>query len=336
MKHCERIIGLEQISPGIGAMIKGWDIPETHFRDPNTLSVVDFRAMTNACPWDCFHCFTEKSPRTLSLDEIKSTIQQVAKQGALSMQFIGEGEPSIDRNFLEILQCVSEQGMQPIVYTDGATKFRDRDFVRAVKDTGTSIIIKCDSLFNPEFQNAVLGDKKNEYFMKRAQALELLMDEGFNETQEDGTTRLGFDMVVCRSNMQEVERTLRFCRNKNLWIMFAFYLTSGRSNADGFDNTQALTDEEKARIIDMVRGIDSKDYGYEHPVWNNFIVAPCVEMMQIYGDGRVSPCPGNEQVIGNIREHTIAELHQLILEKCSELHPSGFDGHCPYRSNPLK
>ncbi|MFC1616265.1 radical SAM protein [Patescibacteria group bacterium] len=335
MKLNNSLIGLEKVPLGIGAMIKGWNIPEAHFRDPYTLSVVDFRAMTNACPWDCFHCFTEKSPRTLSLDEIKDTIQQVAQRGALTIDFLGEGEPSIDRNFLEILQFTAEQGLQSIVYTDGATKFRDRGFVRDVKDTGTSVVLKCDSLFNPEFQNAVVRDERNEYFSKRAEALELLIEEGFNEIHDDGTTRLGFDMVVCRNNMQEVEGTLRFCRDRNLWIMFAFYLTSGRSSDEGFDRSQELTDEEKLDLIKLVKKVDKEDYAYEHRVWNNFIVSPCVEMMQIYGDGRVSPCPGNEKIIGNIQDSTIAELHQAILDQCPELNPLTFDGHCPYRSNPI-
>lgn len=32
------------------------------------------------------------------------------------------------------------------------------------------------------------------------------MEEGFNKPEKDGTTRMGFDMVVCKKNMHEVKK----------------------------------------------------------------------------------------------------------------------------------
>ena len=56
----------------------------------------------------------------------------------------------------------------------------------------------------------------------------MLIDAGFNKTKKDGTTRLGFDMVVSSKNVYEVGKTLQYCRDNNMWIMFAFYLPAGR------------------------------------------------------------------------------------------------------------
>lgn len=323
----ENYIGLGHVPIGIGALLKGWDISVGDFRDANRLHVVDFRAMTNACPHDCFHCFTNKSKRTLSLVEIKKVIDQIAEMKARSIDFLGEGEPTIDQDFFEIIEHTAKKGLQSVIFTDAATKMRDRDFVRRVKEIGASVCPKCDSLFNPEYQNWVVRDKIGTFFDQRNEAIQILIDEGFNEVMPDGTTRLGFDMVISKRNMDEVEKTLRYCRQNNLWIVFSFYLPSGRSGREDFDKTLALTVDERQHLRSAVAQID-KEFGFEHPIFSNFATMPCVELMQIYGDGRVSPCPGNEDVVGNIRTHTLKEMYDIVLNKVPLHCPTTFDGHC--------
>jgi len=322
----------KQHPKGMGAVIKGWDVKEEHLRNPKVMPAVDFRAMTSACRWDCFHCFTDKLKKDLTLGEIKHVINQLSDMGTWAINFIGEGEPTLDKDFFEIINHTSSKGIRPVVFTDGATKLRDRDFVRKTKESGASIVLKCDSLWNAEYQNWVVGDKKGRYFDQRKEALELLMEEGFNSIEEDGTTRVGFDMVLCRKNADEVERTLRYCRENNLWIIFAFYLPSGRSAKEDFDRSLTLTADEKRRIADTVRRID-EEYGFEHETLNNFLTSAsgCVELMCIYGDGRVTPCPGNEDVIGNVRKHKIKELKKKLLEKYPCHDQKTFDGNCCYR-----
>ena len=327
----KQYVGLGRVPIGIGAIVKGWDIEEQEFRNPNTLSVVDFRAMANSCPWDCFHCYTDKNPKTLTLGEIKFVIDQIADLGARAIDYLGEGEPTIDPDFFRIIEYTASRGIPPIVFTDAATKMRDRDFVRRVYQTGASVVPKCDSLWNPDYQNWVVGDKTEQYYHQRQEALELLIAEGFNKVEPDGTTRLGFDMVVTRRNMAEVERTLRYCRDNNIWIVFSWFLPAGRSGREDFDRALEVAEEEKSVLRETVKRVDGGGYGYDHPIYNNFATMPCVEFMQIYGDGRVSPCPGNETVVGNIRTHTIRELRQIILQRFPCHNPVTFDGHCLYR-----
>jgi len=222
------------------------------------------------------------------------------------------------------------KGIQPVIFTDAATKMRDRGFVRRVYDSGATVVPKCDSLWNPEYQNWVVGDKTGKYFDQRNKALDLLMEERFNEIQEDGSTRLGFDMVVSAKNVHEVERTLRYCRENNLWIIYAFHLPTGRSGKDDFDKELVVDSLQRKEAKETVQRID-QEYGFNHPIYNNFLTAPCVEFMCIYGDGRVSPCVGNETIIGNIRNDKIKDLKQAIFEKFPCHNLSKFDGYCLYR-----
>lgn len=328
-KSKENYIWLGQVPIGIGAILKGWDILEKDFRNPNILPIVDFRAMTEKCPLDCSFCFTDKNKKTLSLKEIKRVIGEIAKMGARGIDFLGEGEPTIDKDFFEIVEFTSSLGVVPIVFSEAATKLRNRDFIRRLKDSGASIVPKCDSMLNPQYQNEVVKDKTGRYFTQRNKAVELLIEEGFNEENSDGTTRLGFDMVISSRNIDEVPETLRFCRENNLWIVFSFYLPSGRSVNDDFDQNLFPTLGQKEEMQKSILKID-KEFGFEHPISSNFATIGCVERLQIYGDGRVSPCPGNEKIVGNVKNHSIKELNQMILSQFPAHNPCSFGGDCIY------
>ncbi len=344
----EKYIGVGNVPIGIGAQLKGWAIEEEKFRSPDNLPVVDFLAMTHACPHDCYFCFTCKIGKNISIDEIKRTIDQLAEAKAHAVNFVGEGEPTIDKDFFEILEYTASKNIQPVIFTDAATKLRDRDFVRRMRKTGASVAPKCDSLFNPIYQNWLVQSKRlgpfgnltdaqrevlknDEFFHQRNEAIQILMEEGFNEISPDGTTRMGFDMVITKANLHEVERTLRFCRDNNLWIVFAFFIPAGRSACADFDQSLTVSEEEKQTVRKLVQQTDRDDYGFEHDVYTNFITMPCVEFMQIRGNGDITPCPGNPTVIGNIRESTIRDAQKIMMERFPCHNPMVFDGKCLYR-----
>ncbi|MGV8168466.1 MAG: radical SAM protein [Candidatus Nanoarchaeia archaeon] len=322
-------VGLGRVPIGIGAVLKGWDLTEEEYRNHGRLPVVDFRAMTGSCLHECFHCFTDKEKKTLTLSEIKYVIDQLAEHKTHAIDYLGEGEPTLDRDFFEIIEYTSKKGIIPVIFTDVATKMRNPDFVKRVFDSGASVIPKCDSLFNEEYQNWVVQDKSGEYFRQRNEGIELLIKQGFNEVV-DGTTRIGFDVVVSKKNIDEAEKTLRYCRENNLWIVFTFYLPAGRSGSETFDSSLNVTEQEKTKMREIISKTDA-EYGFVHPTWNNFATNPCVEFMQIYGDGRVSSCPGNESVVGNIKETSVIELEQKILKIFPDHNRSAFSGHCLYR-----
>lgn len=314
--------GLGRVPIGIGAVLNGWH--------GGPQSVLDFRAMTNACPHDCFHCFTDKNKKTLKLEEIKGVIDQAADFGFKGIDYLGEGEPTLDKDFFEILHYTSLKGIVPIVFTDAATKLRDMNFLSNLIDTGASICPKCDSLFNEEYQNWVVGDKTKTYFQKRNDVVWGLEKQAFNGIREGGRTKMGFDMIVTKRNIGEVEKTLRMCRERNWWIIFSTYLPAGRCANKSFDNSLAPSSTELTKMRETIKRVDS-EYGFEHPIYNNFGTFPCVEFMQIYGDGRVSLCPGNETIVGNVRKDSLKNLAEKIRNDfpCHQI--QNINGNCPYR-----
>jgi MoaA/NifB/PqqE/SkfB family radical SAM enzyme len=318
----ESYFGLGRVPIGIGAVLNGWH--------GGAGSVLDFRAMTEACPHDCHHCFTDKRKKTLEFEDIKSVLDQAMEMGYVGVNYLGEGEPTIDKDFIRIIEYTSRKGLVPVVFTDGATKLRNRDLVHNLYDLGASVFPKCDSLFNEDYQNWVVGDKTKKYFQQRNEAIDNLFLEGFNRRREDGRTRLGIDMVVTKRNVDEVKDTLRFCRENNIFAVFTTYLPSGRCTKENFDGSLALSPEEINKMRQTIEDV-GREYGFVHPIFNNFATFPCVEFMQIYGDGRVSPCPGNETIIGNIRTSRIGDLRTKILREFPCHDPKKFDGTCLYR-----
>ena len=330
-KSKENYVWLGQIPIGIGALLKGWDILEKDFRDPNRLSVVDFRAMTEKCPRDCDFCFTDKNKKTLSLREIKRAITEISQMGARGINFLGEGEPTLDKDFFEIIEFTSSLGVIPIVFTEAASKLRDRSFVKRLKIAGASIFPKCDSIFNSTYQNEIVKDKSGEYFYHRNEAIALLVDEGFNEIKSDGTTRLGFDMVLTDRNINEVVPTLERCRQLNIFVIFTLYLPSGRVIKNGLLNDNSYLHIYQINQIKSKISAFDQWCGFNHIIHNNFFTTGCVERLQIFGDGRVSPCPGNETIIGKIQDYSIKELNRMILSRFPGHNPCSFNGNCPYR-----
>ncbi len=279
----KEIFGIHSYRSGVGAMIHGWDITESHFRDPNKLPIVDLAVMTHACPRNCSFCFTDKNPKTLTLHQVKNIIDQLADRDTYAVDYLGEGEPTLDKDFFEIVEYTHKRGIIPLVYSEAALKLTDLDFVKRLYDSGASVLPKCDSLFNIEYQNRIVNSYKiDDYFTKRNIAIDNLVKVGFNSVTPDGLTRMGFDMVLSHENYHEVEKMLHYCRENNFYTMFAFHLTAGRTAYTA--NSEI---KNRSMISYLVEQIDLSYGIVRHSTYNNFLTSPCKEYLMIRGAGRV-------------------------------------------------
>ena len=324
----KKIFGLKSYTPHRGAMIKGLDISEERFRDTEKLPVVDFMSLTGACPHDCEFCFTNKHISSLSFSEHRYVIDQLAELGSYSIQLAGEGEPTFDKNFFKIVEYISSKGIIPLVYTEASTKLREKDFVQRLYDANASVFPKTNSIFNSERQNSVVRSYNiDDYFTRRNEAIEMLMEVGFNEKRDDGLTRLGFALLMDEHNVDEAEKTLRYCRENNIYIMFDFYLPVGRTEKTGNQEIK-----ERRQLAELINGIDEREYGIvREQLFNNFITGPCKESFMIRGNGDIYVCPGNETIIGNIHSTSMKDAMNILEEKFPQHNRKKYSGNCPYR-----
>jgi MoaA/NifB/PqqE/SkfB family radical SAM enzyme len=297
---------------------------------------------TNACPWNCDFCFTEdpanpdgakrRLKEEMSIAERLNLIRQAAALGARSINFVGAGEPTIDPNFWEILGCMRECGITPIVYTEATLHLTDASFVQRLYDIGATVVVKVNSLWNAAYQNAIVAGPSarkrpnaDQYFTVRQQAIELLFKAGFADATP---TRLAFDTIVCRENAEEIPRLHRWARTHNVFVLVVNYLPSGRSGEEVFYN--ALSREEQFALFTRLAEIDRDEFGIEHA--SRFPYAggtPCtIRGLGLYVKikGDVFDCPGEGVALGSVRETSLADLWAKVKPITQT-----FDGGCAPR-----
>jgi len=294
---------------------------------------------TNVCPWGCLFCFTENPDNPtgrklrlkteMSLGERLSLIDQVAALGTRSINWVGAGEPTIDPDFWEIIEHVAKRGITPIIYTEGALRLTNRDFVKRLYDGGATVVLKVNSLWDHDYQNSIVrGATKNaaadNYTQRRNHALELLLEEGFADCN---STRLAMDTIITKQNLAEVPALHRYARRHNIFVLFVNYLPSGRST-DGVSD--ALTREQQFAVFEELAQIDAEEFGIAHR--SKFPYAggvPCSIRgtgLFIKITGQVFDCPGELMPLGSVRTESLSS----IWNKARPI-TKAFDGGCAPR-----
>jgi MoaA/NifB/PqqE/SkfB family radical SAM enzyme len=324
-----------------GFTMKGWDFSTAELRDAmegKRMLNPAFELASNFCPWNCGFCFTEDPLNTegtkrrlnneMTIAARLGLIEQAADLGTRSINFVGAGEPTIDPDFFKLLGEMKRLGITPIVYSEGALKLTDRDFVRRLFDTGATVVLKVNTLEDEAYQNAIVAGpagrktpRQQNYFRARNRALEILIDEGFAGSDP---TRLAFDTIICKENVEEILRIHRYARRNNIFVLFVNYLPSGRST-EVMHN--AITREEQFAIFEQMAEIDRQEFGIEHRACFPYAGGvPCTIRgfgLYVKITGKVFDCPGESQEMGNFRDESLADIW-----KRAHSIQSGFDGGC--------
>ena len=340
--RCEIDLRELDLAPGKGLIMKGWDFTQAvvraALREGRILNPA-VELCSNVCPWNCDFCFTEspfstrkrKLANELGFKERVRLLESLSALGARSINIVGAGEPTIDPYFFQLLSEIERLGMQALVYTEGSLKLSDRDFCKRLYDSGATVVVKVNSLYQEDYQNLILvsGSRtphtpRFNYFRKRQEALENLMLLGFNA---EAPTRLAFDTIICRENEAEIERLHRFARDNNIFVLLVNFLPSGRT-ASG--HTNSLDRREQFEMFARLARIDREEYGIEQrgtfPYGGS---QPCLIrgtglFVKINGD--VLACPGETRPVGNILDFPLDDLWGRLGQIRAE-----FDGMCPPR-----
>jgi MoaA/NifB/PqqE/SkfB family radical SAM enzyme len=324
-----------------GFTMKGWDFSSAELADAmkdRRMLNPAFELASNFCPWNCGFCFTEdpsnvegvkrRLQNEMSLDERLRLIDQAADLGTRTINFVGAGEPTIDPNFFTLLERMKSRSITPIVYSEGALKLTDRDFVKRLFDTGATVVLKVNTLKDEAYQNAIVAGpagrktpRQQNYFQDRNRALEILIEEGFNESDP---TRLAFDTIICKENVDEILDIHRYTRRNNIFVLFVNYLPSGRSTEPMHN---AITREEQFAIFEQMAEVDRKEFGIEHRSCFPYAGGvPCTIRgfgLYVKIGGPVFDCPGESQAMGNVRQESL----QQIWEKARAIQEN-FNGGC--------
>ena len=117
-------------------------------------------SLSTTCNLRCPFCYADagkKSENELSLDGIFDVIKQAKKLGAKTITLVG-GEPMIYPKVKEVISLINKNDMTPLIFTNGTQM--TKEFAKFLYDNNASIIVKFNSLDNPEIQDEMVGGFK--------------------------------------------------------------------------------------------------------------------------------------------------------------------------------
>lgn len=80
-------------------------------------------SLTSACPYRCIYCapnfFLDYKPEYIDTDTLKFTLNNMAECGVKAVMFGGEGEPTMHKDFADIVKFAKEVGLDVSLTTNG-------------------------------------------------------------------------------------------------------------------------------------------------------------------------------------------------------------------------
>jgi MoaA/NifB/PqqE/SkfB family radical SAM enzyme len=281
------------------SIIEGWDAPQADFLSAHSEQRLH-KLVThfwNACNLACPGCFVHKStdpestfslkhksryPDEMSLETQKALFDEAKELGAKVVDIVGAGEPTLDPHFDELVEYAHQQGLYTVIFTHGATRmFQDKQRLARYKDKPISFFVKLWSQ-KPELQNHYVQGSVGNYTQLRDTALQHLEELGFMDGDiveidqiPRRKTRVGADILVMKSNYDEVPDLFRYCRQHNIMPEIKTYIPEGPTRFDherGFFKDlpqvaqQELKDdevspEEFATLRKELQRIDQEEFG---------------------------------------------------------------------------
>lgn len=318
--------------------------------------------LSNPCNLNCPYCFVEekKSQRKirfsdeLSLQETLTIIHDFASAGAMTVNIVGAGEPTIDPDFKKIISEIDKQHMTPVVFTNGIRLTDRPELIDFLYESNATVVIKYNSSV-PHIQDLVAGRKG--YSRLRDSAIESLINSGFLGYSP---TRLAFDIIAFQGVLNEIPDIVHYCRRNNIFPIVADFIPTGRTVNGNFNDVASLgtleledkkkvvallappTEMERALLYEQLREIDLNEFHIVHhsnPAY--YSGAPCNQILGVYVDihGNIWPCVARSHYtsaslesvsLGNIRSG-------MMPSDVWKSHPwmqqirSVYNGGCPYK-----
>lgn len=332
--------------------VDGWNFTPEHLDEHSgkilTLDI-DFG---NVCALNCSHCFRrdgvldKNSDVPLSYEELTTVIIESKKLGLRSVKFLGAGEPFQERDLLLFLKFLKENDIIPLIFTKGHVIGDDilarayhghtgikngRDLVEKLKEYDARILLGFRS-FDHEKEDRMIG--VSHYTEKRNRALKLLVEAGFNKHNPTHISLI--PTPVTKDNVDEAFEIYKYARRRNIGVVIAPSMVSGRSSDEEQRGKMDISLEQKIELYaeiyawNIENGLQSIEQIRKEGISAYAGTFPCHQLgcgMYVTLDGTVIRCPGDDvTVFGNVKESSLKE----IWENCENFARKGiYNCGCP-------
>ncbi len=214
--------------------------------------------LTSACNFSCPFCVDSKlinTGKNLAMEEIKKTINTLHSHGLLSVILIGGGEPTLHKDFGEIVRYIKSKRLQIGIVTNGSRLEKIEAVVEELKEKDW-IRISIDA--------AGEGVFKELHLPKTQVTLSRILEKAKKVKKKNPVVSLGYSFVVVWEgveingkrlppNMEEMARSVELAREFSFdYISFKPCLVRlNESQRETLLKNVGKTKEEE--IIDQIR-----------------------------------------------------------------------------------
>jgi radical SAM protein with 4Fe4S-binding SPASM domain len=293
--------------------------------------------VTKACNLKCPHCYVnagKKLKDELSLEEIKSVIDQLASLKVFSIFFTG-GEPFLRKDIVEILKYTDKKGIGIAISTNASVL--NKEILEKIKDLRFDL-----------FQISIDGPKKIHESIKGEDSWRRTINS-IKLAKSILKKKIGLGIVIMKNNWKFLDKTIIKgvnCGADRITLMCL--LLSGRAN-ESFSPSPKEFLHSVNKIFDRYAVLQSKAKFAKDTTIPSALIpkkwrekglhktfAPCSfpYYIAINSNGDVGPCDGlfnyPEMIIGNIRKNSLSEIWQKskLLRELRKINPSDLKGVC--------
>ena len=214
--------------------------------------------LTSACNFSCPFCVDSKlinAGKNLALEEVKKTINTLHSHGLLSVILIGGGEPTLHKDFGEIVRYIKSKRLQIGIVTNGSRLEKIEAVVEELKEKDW-IRISIDA--------AGEGVFKELHLPKTQVTLSRILEKAKKVKKKNPVVSLGYSFVVVwegveingkrlHPNMEEMARSVELAKEFSFdYISFKPCLVRlNESQRETLLKNVGKTKEEE--IIDQIR-----------------------------------------------------------------------------------
>lgn len=282
----------------------------------NTPLTLDF-AIPSGCRNNCFYCgYRQPTPEGLTREEIFSVIDQFREIGGKSIKILGEGEPFIRSDILEILEYIFKSGLKPVLFTCGDT-IGDEKLAKQIHGLDSREIIDKLAEFNVTVMLKYEKENEDDIVDKRGfsdlrnKTLKLLKEFGFNKFYP---SHLGFGIVILKANVKEIPKVYEMAIKENIYPLLCPLMPIGKVKDIKYLKRVGITGKQLAYLASELYNIAQK-HGIEFVEPADFPGGkPCdISRAGFYidGNGNALICESDD-IVGNIRKNSLKELWNKI------------------------
>lgn len=280
---------------------------------------------SDLCNLKCIYCYagTVKKPSVdeLTLEEQISIIKQAKDLGARTVVLCGDGEPSMDKNLVEMTKFTKANDMIMVVVTNGVIFGDDmackrihnltgEELLKTLYDNDASLVIKLESLIEDKYEH-IVGVKGS--YNKYRVSINRMVSVGFGNCIEQDSnshiTKFAFSSVIMKNNIEELHSLKEFADNLN--AQFICKLPTLVGNAlDNIENMFEVSHYEDIRKKLFDYTAKRETLMVDTPRCMAWHYGPCIGINGEIRECYTSPYIKNKR-IGNIREASLEELIRL-------------------------